>query len=129
MNIYSFFLFLPCLLTSATVMFFTVFTCEIYFCGETKIVKVEEVIPLGVRDATATTLVVDEGVQYKVYSCPKNVMKGDEVEVFSSSIFGCMVCTNISGVWIAFNIIISIILGFSSYVLIKDFILSKEIDS
>lgn len=121
----SFFLYLPPLLASGVLVFINVCTCVIYFSGETKFVKVDEVYPLGVRDATATVLIVDEGIQYEVHSCPKEVKKGDEIEVFSLSIFGNMICTYIWGFWIVLCILVSIVLGDYCFVMIK-FILSEE---
>lgn len=121
----SFFLYLPQLLVCGVLVFINVCTCVIYFSRETKFVKVDEVYPLGVRDATATVLIVDEGIQYEVYSCPKEVKKGDEIEVFSLSIFGNMICTYIWGFWIVLCILMSIVLGGCCFVLIK-FILSEE---
>ena len=121
----SFFLYLPQLLVCGVLLFINVCTCVIYFSRETKFVKVDEVYPLGVRDATATVLIVDEGIQYEVYSCPKEVKKGDEIEVFSLSIFGNMICTYVWGFWIVLCILMSIVLGGCCFVLIK-FILSEE---
>ena len=122
----TFFLFLPPLLACGVIVFINVCTCVIYFSGETKFVKVDEVYPLGVRDATATVLIVDEGIQYEVHSCPKEVKKGDEIEVFSLSIFGNMICTYIWGFWIVLCILVSIALGGGCFVIIKDIILSEE---
>ena len=122
----SFFLYLPPLLASGVLVFINVCTCVIYFSGETKFVKVDEVYPLGVRDATATVLIVDEGIQYEVHSCPKEVKKGDEIEVFSLSIFGNMICTYIWGFWIVLCILVSIALGGGCFVMIKYIILSEE---
>ena len=122
----SFFLCLPQLLACGVLLFINVCTCVIYFSRETKFVKVDEVYPLGVRDATATVLIVDEGIQYEVHSCPKEVKKGDEIEVFSLSIFGNMICTYIWGFWIVLCILVSIALGGGCFVMIKYIILSEE---
>ena len=122
----SLFLYLPPLLANGVIVFINVCTCVIYFSGETKFVTVDEVYPLGVRDATATVLIVDEGIQYEVHSCPKEVKKGDEIEVFSLSIFGNMICTYIWGFWIVLCILVSIALGGGCFVIIKDMILSEE---
>lgn len=122
----SFFLCLPQLLACGVLLFINVCTCVIYFSRETKFVKVDEVYPLGVRDATATVLIVDEGIQYEVHSCPKEVKKDDEIEVFSLSIFGNMICTYIWGFWIVLCILMSIVLGGYCFVMIKYIILSEE---
>lgn len=84
-------------------------TCIVYFSGDTKIVKVHKIEKLLPRDATATVIAIDGEVQYKIYYCPKQVKLGDDVEVFSLSLFGNTICTSVSFFWILCCVIVSII--------------------